>query len=184
VKALTMLLKLILERGIFMKKMKLYNVIFPIWLLLFFPPVIFITLIGNFVIDSIVVIVCCRIFKLINSHNILYYWKKSIFKVWLIGFLADFIGALFLFSVQILGDSIGMPYNITNSIAYNPFNNIWGCIIVVIAISISAVVIYIMNARFAFKNIIEDEKMKVKFAITLAIVTAPWTFLLPTQIFY
>ena len=39
-----------------MKQIKLYNVIFLIWILLFFPPVIFITLIGNFMIDTLVII--------------------------------------------------------------------------------------------------------------------------------
>jgi len=36
-----------------MKQIKLNNVIFPIWMLLFIPPVIFIALIGNFIIDSL-----------------------------------------------------------------------------------------------------------------------------------
>ena len=40
------------------KKVKLYNVIFPTWFLMFFPPVILITLLGNFVIDSLVLLAC------------------------------------------------------------------------------------------------------------------------------
>lgn len=47
-----------------MKDIKLYNMIFPIWLMLLCPPVIFITIVGNFVIDSIVLIICFKIFKL------------------------------------------------------------------------------------------------------------------------
>lgn len=38
-----------------MKQVKLYNVIFPIWLLLIFPPVALIALAGNFIIDSLVI---------------------------------------------------------------------------------------------------------------------------------
>lgn len=78
--------------------MKTYNVIFPIWFLLFFPPVILITLFGNYVIDSIVLIVCFYLFKISNSQiNLKTFYKKSILKVWLYGFLADILGALILF---------------------------------------------------------------------------------------
>jgi len=41
-----------------LKDIKFYNIIFPLWFVLFLPPVIFITLVGNFVIDSLVVIAC------------------------------------------------------------------------------------------------------------------------------
>ena len=66
----------------YMKYIKLNNVIFPIWFLLFFPPVIFITLIGNFVIDSIVLIACFFIFKLADIQKSLNeFYKESILKV-------------------------------------------------------------------------------------------------------
>ncbi|HOO12660.1 MAG TPA: hypothetical protein PK684_06890 [Bacillota bacterium] len=41
-----------------MKHIKFYNVIFPIWFLMFFPPVVLLTLAGNFIIGSQAVAGC------------------------------------------------------------------------------------------------------------------------------
>lgn len=93
-----------------MKQIKLYDLIFPIWILVCFPPVIFITLIGNFVIDSLIIIVCFFVFKLANIQNSLKtFYKKSISKVWQFGLLADIIGAAILFVLVISGDFWGVP---------------------------------------------------------------------------
>ena len=81
-----------------MKDIKLYNVIFPLWFVLFLPPVILITLVGNFVIDSLVVIACFFIFKLADiQKSLIEFYKGSILKVWIFGFIADIIGASILF---------------------------------------------------------------------------------------
>ncbi len=39
------------------KDIKLYNVIFPFWMILLFPSVWFIVLPGNFIIDSLVLLI-------------------------------------------------------------------------------------------------------------------------------
>ena len=67
----------------------------------------------------------------------MYYYKKSIIKVWLFGFLADFIGATILFVLGILGDSFGLSYELINGINYDPFSNPLAVIIILIAILIS-----------------------------------------------
>lgn len=168
-----------------MKHIKLYNVIFPIWFLLFFPPVIFITLIGNFAIDSLVVTACFFIFKLVDIQKGLKgFYKESILKVWLFGFLADIVGALILFILGILGDSLRLPNELITGINYDPFSNPAAVIIIASAILISAALIFILNYRFTFSKQIKDKKSRLKTAITIAIVTMPWTFLLPTKWFY
>lgn len=79
-----------------MKTVKLYNMIFPIWFLIFLPPVAFIMLFGNFIIDSIVVISCYYFLKLTKLDlKLEEFYKSCIFKVWGYGFLADIIGHLF-----------------------------------------------------------------------------------------
>lgn len=168
-----------------MKKVKLYNVIFPIWLLLFFPPVVFIALAGNFLIDTLVVIACFYAFKLVvDNNNLKIFYKKSIIKVWLFGFLADFIGAVILFILGILGDSFGIPYELANAINYDPFSNILAVIIILFAMLVSAFFIFLFNYRIIFKELIKDTSTRLKVALTIAIVTMPWTFLLPTKWFY
>ncbi|GFN35764.1 hypothetical protein [Tepidimicrobium xylanilyticum] len=168
-----------------MKDIRLNNIIFPIWLLLFFPPVIFITLIGNYIIDSLVILACFKIFKLADFHySMTSFYRKSIVKVWIFGFLADFIGAIILFILGILGDSFGLSNELLSGINYDPFSNIWAVIIILFAILMSGFFIFLFNYRITFKELIEDLSTRFKLALTIAIITMPWTFLLPTKWFY
>ena len=48
------------------KNIKLYNLIFPVYMLWLIPPVIFIIGILNFIIDSIVVLITKKILKIEN----------------------------------------------------------------------------------------------------------------------
>lgn len=167
------------------REVKLYNVIFPIWLLLFFPPVIFITLAGNFIIDSLVVIICFFMFKLTNVHTDLKtFYKKSILKVWLFGFLADIVGAALMFVVAILGDSFGIPHELASAINFNPFSNAAAVCVIAFAMIVSGVLIFILNYGITFKQQIEDKHLRFKVALATAIITIPWSFLLPTKWFY
>jgi len=168
-----------------MKEIKLYNVIFPIWFLLFFPPVILITIAGNFVIDSIVIIACFFMFKLSQTQeNLKSFYKKSILKVWGFGFLADIIGAAILFTLGILGDYFGLPNDLIAGINYDPFSHPLAVAIIVFSMLVSGVLIFIFNYYFVFKKQIEDKKLRFKVALTIAVITIPWTFLLPTKWFY
>lgn len=168
-----------------MLKTKLHNVIFPIWLIIFIPPVILFTLTGNFIIDSGVVIVCFFCYK-VSTEGLDWkrFYKKSILKVWLFGFLADFIGALILFMTGILGEVWKFPYDVSSAINYDPFNNIWAVLIIVFAMLISGILILIFNYCFTYKSLVTDRHLRFKIALTIALITIPWTFLLPTKWFY
>lgn len=167
-----------------MKQIRLYNVIFPVWLLLFFPPVIFITLFGNFIIDSIMLILCFLIFKLKNLSDLKSFYIKNILKVWIFGFVADILGALLLFAAGMFGRELGIPYEVSNAINFNPYKNIAATLIVITAMLISALFIFIFNYYFTFPDTIENKKLRLKAAITIAIVTMPWTFMIPTTWLY
>jgi hypothetical protein len=168
-----------------MKEVKLYNIIFPIWLLIFFPPIIFITLAGNFVIDSLVILACVSIFKLaINSEERKSFYKNSIIKVWLFGFLADIIGAAILFILGILGEYFGLSYELVSAIDFDPFSNPLAVMVIVFAMLVSALFIFLYNYKITFRELIKDNSVRFKVALTIAIVTMPWTFLLPTKWFY
>lgn len=167
-----------------MKQIKLYNVIFPLWLIMFFPPVILITLAGNFIIDSLVIVLCYYMFKLADIQDSLKnFYKNSIVKVWLFGFLADFMGALILLVSSTMGDYIGLSYEIYSAISYSPFSHPIALIIVIFAMLVSAMFLFLINYRITFKDI-KEKKMRLKVALTIAIITIPWTFLLPTKWFY
>lgn len=76
------------------KDVKLYNMIFPLWTLFFLPPAWLVVLPANFVIDSLVFRLAAKVSKLQGVASL---YKKSILKIWGFGFLADIIGAAFLF---------------------------------------------------------------------------------------
>ncbi|TEB06678.1 hypothetical protein Psch_00210 [Pelotomaculum schinkii] len=168
-----------------MKEIKLYNVIFPIWFLMFLPPVIFVTLAGNFIIDSLVILVCFYVFKLADSQiNLKTFYMKSIFKVWIFGFLADIIGAAILFATGILGDYFGLSHTLISAISYDPFNHTGAVIITIFAMLVSSFFIFLFNYRITLRNLILERKLRLKVALTIAIVTIPWTYLLPTKWIY
>ncbi|MFA6807953.1 MAG: hypothetical protein WCR27_03050 [Eubacteriales bacterium] len=166
-------------------ELKLFNVIFPIWLLLFFPPVIFITLVGNFIIDSLVILACYFMYKLANRQSIDWktFYKQSILKVWLFGFLADIIGGLILFIIGIM-DSLGLNYEIVYAINYDPFSQLGAILIIILAMLVSGLLIFLFNYKITFKNQIIDKKLRFNIAVTIAIITIPWTFLIPTKLIY
>jgi len=168
-----------------MKEVKLYNIIFPIWMLIFFPPIIFISLAGNFIIDSLVILVCIYLFKLaVDSKEVKIIYKKSIIKVWLFGFLADIIGAIILFILGIMGEYLGLSYEFTSAVNFDPFSNPLAVATIVFAMLVSALFIFLFNYKITFKELIADNSTRLKVALTVAIVTMPWTFLLPTKWFY
>ncbi len=163
--------------------MKVYNVIFPMWLLLFFPPVIFGTMIGNFLIDSLVIVLCYYVFSMKQTIPMLgTFYKKSIWKVWIFGFLADIIGAAILFVCAIV-EVFGLSYEVTSAISYNPFSEPLALAIVGLAMFVSTVCIFLFNYYLSFKNMLEDKKLRMKVALTIALTTIPWTFLLPMDWF-
>ena len=143
--------------------LKLYNVIFPFWMLLLFPQMWLIVLPGNFIIDSIVLLVSMMILKIEGRKQ---KYKKYILKIFLLGLLSDIIGSAFLFfmlitEVSSMGDEI---------------------YITIPAIIISAVLIYVFNYFFTFKN--AEVNFRRKMSLIFAIVTAPYTFLIPTTWLY
>ena len=167
-----------------MKDIKLYNVFFQLWFVLFLPPVILITLVGNFVIDSLVVVACFFIFKLADiQKSLTEFYKGSILKVWILGFLADIIGASILFILGIL-NPLELPTDLITGINYDPFSNPAAVAVITIAMLVSAVFIFMFNYRITFSKQIDDKKLRAKVAITVALITMPWTFLLPTKWFY
>lgn len=159
---------------------KLYNVIFPIWFLIFFPIYWLAVIPLNFVVDTVVLLIALKLLKIVKIKEI---YKKTILKVWLIGFLADLIGSAILICTQLISPSI-LSQEIISALAYNPFTNVWALLITIIAILVSALLIYFINMKVSFKKVDIEEKRKKKLALILAIFTAPYLFLYPSSLLY
>ena len=145
------------------KGVKLYNVLFPVWMLLLFPQVWLVVLPGNFIIDSIVLILCMSALKINDKKS---FYKRHVLKIFGFGMLSDFIGALFMLLAVVLeisktGDELYFTIPAT---------------------LISAACIYIFNYFITFKK--TGKITRRKLSLVFAIATAPYTFLIPLSWIY
>ena len=147
-----------------MKKTKLYNVLFPFWMLLLFPQLWLIVLPGNFIIDSLVLLVSLCILKIADKKQ---WYKKHIVKIFAFGMLSDIIGAAYMLFMMIVFEVGRMGDELYLTIP---------------ALIISSVLIFVFNYYVTFKK--AEKELRFKFALIFAIVTAPYTFLVPSSWLY
>ena len=171
------------------KDTRLYNIIFPIWLLIAFPItwLSFIILPANFAIDFLVVFLTLKSLGVENRKEIS---KKVIFKVWVMGFVADIIGAVLMFVTACMFYTSYEPLDdwwydyITNAVCYNPFENIFAFLVVTLFVALVGYLIYVINLKWCLKKVDLSPEHKKRVALNLAIFTAPYLFYLPTMWFY
>lgn len=155
------------------KGIKLYDALFPLWMLIWlssiFAPIVFLLVIaGNFVIDSIVLTAAMLILKIEDKFS---FYKETILKIFLLGLVADFIGsALATIEIYILEVTVNLA---------RMGDELYVCLP---ALFISALLIFIFDYKISFKDC--DKKTKFRLALTYAIVTAPYTFLVPSSLLY
>lgn len=165
-----------------MKKqnIKLYNVIFPLWALMIFPQAWLIAAPANFVIDFAVVYFMMKKLGIDAPKD---KTKKVILKVWLRGFAGDFAGGIFMFASSFFSSNRWWYQNIARHV-YNPFRNIYVFLWTGACVLLSAVAIYCLNKIYCFNQSDFEEMHIKKISLALAIITAPYLFLLPTVWFY
>ncbi|MBR5314649.1 MAG: hypothetical protein IKU45_04480, partial [Clostridia bacterium] len=159
---------------------KLYNVLFPVWILFLIPVTWLLIIPGNFLIDSGVLFAGLWIFKVNQKKE---FYKRTILWVFLFGFLSDLIGCLFLLITQFMGDEGWIYEFIVKPVAMNPFDNIYSFLYTFIAVIIAGVMIYVFNRFVSFRKC-RDKVLNRRLALVLAIVTAPYLFLFPTASIY
>ena len=173
------------------KEIRLYNVFFPVWLLLLFYPLYWIAVLPvNFGVDLLVIVLTLRA---LHTEDIKTKAKKSIWKVWGFGFAADILGGILMFSTQFIGMFLEKHFpaadtwwydNMVNSTMFNAFENIFAFLWVLLCVAFSGLLIYLFNNKIALKKAITDPAERKKLALALAIFTAPYTFFIPTPMGY
>ena len=134
--------------------------------MIFFPDTIIFILLGNLLIDSIIILL---IFKLNNLDIKILKKIIYIFLAFVYGFIIDIIFALFL---RLLNDLIDIRM-------YNPFENFKSIMIYLIIILIAGFFIFLFNYFYTFKLLKIEKKYCLKFGLFMEILTAPWLFLMP-----
>ena len=75
------------------KEVRLYNVIFPIWLIWLFPQLLLFVIPGNLLIDCAVLLLTLLALKHQRKREVM---KVLWWKFWLLGFTADLIGTMWM----------------------------------------------------------------------------------------
>ena len=96
-------------------------------------------------------------------------YKSAIFKIFAFGLISDIIGIMIMLpNKRLMHLTFGSPLNIE------------GLHITIFAIIVSSVCIFVFNFFVSFKKC--EMKNRIKLAIIFAIATAPYWFLLSTEV--
>lgn len=160
------------------QEVRLYNLIFPVWLLLWFPPLWIVAVPANFCIDLLVLWLAMKQAGLENRKELC---KKAIVKVWLMGFAADFVGGLGMIFWNIV-DVADADFLL--AVNYDPFSRLDGFLWVTACVALTGVILYFANKKFCLKKLPITEAQRHQIALALAVFTAPYLFYLPTAWFW
>jgi len=164
-----------------MKQTRLYNVIFPVWMLFLFPQVWLVALPGNLIIDCVVVLLTLFGLKHTQKRAVL---KQIWWKIWLLGFAADFVGIASMLPAVFWGTGLSGPgYDWWSAniepILYNCWKAPLAFLWTAAAVALSGVCIYFFDKWVLRSCEPLSPKERHIVSLTLAIATAPWTFFIP-----
>ena len=164
------------------KEVKLYNILLPIWILIFCPTWLWLILIpANYLIDRLVLR-----WSLGAMPDKGAFCRKHTWKICLAGFFSDFIGAAIMFAVFLLSsgvDSHPILEDLSYGIGFNPFSSVLALIVVLLSIAVSGQCIYLIDRKILKKAGLDPEQAK-KSAVRLALITAPYLYLFPSVLLY
>lgn len=167
------------------KQVRLYNVLFPIWILWLFPQALLIVLPGNLFIDCLVLFLALLALKHTQKGEVV---KKLWWKFWLLGFAADLVGTAWMFLGWYWPALLGLhetPFGRfweNNIISLNPFSHPLTFFWTLAGVAIAGVCIYFFDRRAMKKCELLTDRERHVIALTMATVTAPWLFFVPLYI--
>ncbi len=163
----------------------LHNVMFPVWMLWLFPVAWLVVLPVNFAVDLLVVALAMRAVHLSEVRKSAF---TVILRVWIMGFVADFIGTALMFLVNVveLPGAAGKWWydNLANPVSFHPFSSVYAAAYATLCIAVSAICIYWCNRKFCLQKAGLDEVQKHKVSLALAVFTAPYLFYFPSAWIY
>lgn len=152
------------------KETRLYNIMFPIWFFWLLPtPLWLLILPANFAIDSVVLFLAMQWQGVQDKLRI---WKKSVWKIWVIGFLCDIIGALLILGLYEL-------FEVVLRFGWNLILFPGTTLLSLPGAALAGVLIYFLNRRFSFSKCGLDPVQVHRLSLALAIFTAPYAMLIP-----
>lgn len=156
---------------------RLYNVIFPIWMLVLFPQVWLIVIPGNLLVDCLLLLLTLLALKHRDKGGVV---KQLWWKFWLLGFAADAIGVAWM----LLGWLLAVPFgswweSSVGHIMHNAFAHPAAFLWTLAGVAIAGVCIYFFDKWAMGRCALLTPREKHIIALAMAIVTAPWLFFIP-----
>ena len=166
------------------RSVRLYNVLFPVWFLLYlFPSWLPLAVLAfNFVFDSLVLVLAGRWQKAEDLRGL---WKRAILPVWLLGFAADVLGALLNLAVYLGVTALaGLGGGWAEALYgfWHPLNFPGSTVFALPGVALAGALIYWLDRRFAFGRAGLPRPAARRLCLALALATAPYTMLIPLYI--
>ena len=163
------------------REIRLYNMILPLWLLWIFPQVWFLLLPGNLLIDTEVLLCALLALRRPDKGRLM---KRLWWRIGWRGFAADAAGVAWLLLTLILWDmNVGRRRAFwqkwLEGVMGDPFSHPVAFLWTLAAVAIAGVCIYYLDKKPMRAAGLTDREAH-RAALALAIVTAPWAFLIPT----
>ncbi|MBR2048993.1 MAG: hypothetical protein IKC09_07985 [Oscillospiraceae bacterium] len=146
------------------KDVRVYNVLFPVWMLVTLPMIWWIVIPGNFIIDSLVLFLAAKRLKAEDPKGL---YKRHILPVFLFGFLSDILAAIPMWGGVLL--ELGGIYG------DSPLLTVPG-------VALAGGLIFVFNYFITFRKC--EKPLRKKLSLILAVATAPYTFLIPSAWIY
>lgn len=163
------------------KELKLYNVFFPLWFLVWIPSYLWLILIPlNYALDTAV-----TWFTLKDLEDRKSFCIRNTWKICIVGFACDFVGSLIMLGISELAFTIDEgPFSDAISASMtNPWSNPIAFAIAVVLIVLVAFMLYFFDKKVLIKAGLTVERA-VRSAKWIAIITAPYMFLFPSDLLY
>lgn len=164
----------------------LFNLLLPIWLLVWIPSLLWLLIIpGNYIIDRLVFTISA---KRRDKELEQSFFRKHTWKLFLFGFLSDFVGVILLLIPLFIPvpDSVKGNYNhsffgkFMNALQSNPCAYFPSFLYTLLAIAVAGALIYFLDLGVLKRTkrfTIEQARV---IALSMAVFTAPYLYLVPS----
>ncbi len=130
------------------------------WKILYLSPYVVFTLLGNYMLDAMVILICFKMYQIKMKKEVLI---RTLGMSWVLGITADLVALMIMVLLRPLLNENGI------------FD--FG------AVFMSGVFLFFLN-RYLFLRVAISQKMAIKMAFIMSLVTSPWLFLIPTSAMY
>ena len=143
--------------------MKLRALLYPAWVILFDPSAAWLILLRILLVSVIVLALALRRCGVENSLQV---WKRAILRVCVVGFLADCLGTLLGFGLFAFLMPVGFP---------------WEQLTMLPGVAFAGMMAYLFHSCVSFGRCGLPQEQVHRLCLALAVFTAPYTMLLPTN---